>query len=252
VRGPLLQRRWPTHRHLCPAEAGFWGAFLVPGLGAEHSDGLEGSDARLVAAFVWHAEGPTEAIRYCVCAACCPSTGPPRGATSAHVDAGAATRPAGSSGHGRDSGAEAYVSRRDPDWLFWATCVEAVLANDKPISLGTAAAAPAAGLAVELAPTTSGLSLQQNSLVLAPPHFVARLPGDPRQGGAAEADFGRLRARLKAPGVAPALPPAFPLHRYRRSVLLSYLAASRGCGVGVGALRCVAGLSGQPDFPPAQ
>jgi len=80
-----------THDHLCPAEPGFWGVFLI-----SCNDGVQARDVlpkrEVIAAYIQQAFGPKAAVRYCACHSC--------------------------SWNVRQEGAAAYVSRRDRSWQF--------------------------------------------------------------------------------------------------------------------------------------
>jgi len=103
--------------HLCPSEAGFWAVFLLPGPGA---DGSRGSSAELVPAWVGHCAGDTESVRQ-----------------SSFVPSGpgcnAMLHPPGrpDASDSRLACVYKYVSRRDTDWVFWATeAIEAATSTE--------------------------------------------------------------------------------------------------------------------------
>lgn len=79
------------HDHLCPAESGFWAAFLISSNDeAQARDGLP--KQKVIAAYIQQASGPKAAVRYCACHSC--------------------------SWNVLQGGAVAYVSRRDRSWQF--------------------------------------------------------------------------------------------------------------------------------------
>merc|ERR1719454_367213 len=93
--------------HLVPAQAGFWAAFLVPKTDSDRQRGL----SELIAAWVGHSWGEVESIRH-----------------SAFIKDGlgcnAMLQPAGSAKAQADvrlSCEHRYVSRRDTEWVMWAS-----------------------------------------------------------------------------------------------------------------------------------
>jgi len=218
------------HQHLCPAQAGFWAAFLVPAPGA---DGGGGPTMELIAVRVWRCIGPLEGVRRCSCSSC------------SEID-----RPANS----HTASAHEYVSRRDTDWMFLASVVsEGSSAETQWVAKNAASNAPPCTALVPtpgnpsmkgadseatpqgwpaMSPPAVGSSFSASSapslprrqgllLGLAPPHFVCQLPGQPGACSQATAMMKSLRSLLAEKAVASSLPQAYPLRRYSRRVLLA-------------------------------
>jgi len=85
-----------------------------------------------------------------------------------------------------------YLSRRDGDWVFLGTTLAEGQANGKGVP---------------------------RHFALAPPHFVCLLDRDP---AVSKMVVPQLRAFLAEPQVAKSLPPAYPLNRYSRRVMLRF------------------------------
>merc|ERR1712032_226794 len=85
-----------------------------------------------------------------------------------------------------------YLSRRDADWVFLGHTLPEGHANGKGVP---------------------------RHFALAPPHFVCLLDRDP---AISKLVVPRLRMFLAEPQVAKSLPPAYPLNRYSRRVLLRF------------------------------
>jgi len=207
----------PPHQYLCPAEAGFWGAFLVPDMNGggdceEAAENCRGAH-RLVAAFVWHAEGPEDAVRLCVCPSCCPTSNGSMTAASMSHGQGIAL-PEATSPNACVSGVagrapQEYVSRRDSEWTFWAWPLQTPgflepvdVPERRPLPVGLLDRSPPV-------------------LTLSPPHLVARLLGDPRRDERTCMEFAMFQHILASPGAALSLPPVYPTSRYSRRVLLN-------------------------------
>jgi hypothetical protein len=185
----------PPHQHMCPTQAGFWAAFLIPGPGADMniSGGATlGTPVELIAAQVEYCNGPSESIRRCSCTVCC-----------------------------GDEKAHEYVSRRDTDWFFLAT-VPAGPSSAAPTE-ERACGQPEVNLNGEgQCGVPSAAEAGSRTLAFSPLHFVCLLDGDPCASPSAAGALQQLHSLLAERQVAASLPPAYPLHRYtRRTLLLS-------------------------------
>lgn len=185
------------HSHLVPAQAGYWAAFLLPKTDdAEVPKALltqRPETSKVVAAWVGHAAGDPESVRHSVFVKDglgCNSMLEPAGCPAARADPRLALE-------------HRYVSRRDTDWVLWATVAnEASVDNEN--SVPSMAPSAAAG----------------RHLALAPPHFICMLEGDPASSPEAQATLQRLHELHAELPVATSLPPAYPLHRYSKRLLL--------------------------------
>jgi len=177
-------------KHLVPVRAGFWAAFLLP---RPEADGAKGLPAEVVAAWIGHSWGEAESVRHSAFikeGLGCNAMLQPPGCPAALADARLACE-------------HRYVSRRDTEWVLWAeTANEAAIASD-----------------AEENPVSSSAAVHRH-LALAPPHFVCLLEGDPAHSQEAKEELLQLQAIVAEPPVAASLPPAYPLHRYSRKLLL--------------------------------
>lgn len=171
------------HRHLCPIEAGFWGAFLVPGPSAEGESGA-GQPSQLIHAYVYRVAGPADEVRQCVCPRCCWSGG---AGHEVSCEPPMAKRP------------QEYVSRRDGEWLFWAISPRSAQKEE-------------GGEARHC--------LVWKRYVFSPTHLVTTLSGNPLTDPGVASEFLKLCSLISPPAVSKALPPAYPTLRYSRRVLL--------------------------------
>mmetsp|Transcript_75954 Transcript_75954/g.217519 ORF Transcript_75954/g.217519 Transcript_75954/m.217519 type:complete len:827 (-) Transcript_75954:88-2568(-) len=187
-----------THQHMCPAAPGFWAAFLIPTRSeAEGAARPAGNDAEVVAAYVWKCSGPLESVRQCVCNLCCE----PR--ASSVAPAGAEVAKLG------EDGGQAFLSRRETDWLLWARISR------------RAASARALGHGGDAGRGVSGADGRwEQPMGLSPPHFVTLLPGDPASSLVAATALRRLQDLLAEPEIAASLPAPYPLYRFSRRAMM--------------------------------
>eukprot|EP00441_Pelagodinium_beii_P036160 CAMPEP_0197635512 /NCGR_PEP_ID=MMETSP1338-20131121/11306_1 /TAXON_ID=43686 ORGANISM="Pelagodinium beii, Strain RCC1491" /NCGR_SAMPLE_ID=MMETSP1338 /ASSEMBLY_ACC=CAM_ASM_000754 /LENGTH=702 /DNA_ID=CAMNT_0043207579 /DNA_START=20 /DNA_END=2128 /DNA_ORIENTATION=- len=187
--------RVEPRNHLCPAKAGFWAAFYVPGEkgdleGQSRTSSPQGSPrsapGNLVAGWVSSCSGQPENVRL-----------------------GFYARAQDSSGCVSKSGcAEGiamerceFISRKDCD------CVMVVEVASKESDPAEAS--------------------RPRRMALFPQHFVCLLDGDPSKCPSAEQSLRELQDLLASPSVANGLPPPYPLKRYSRRVLLNALQERR-------------------------
>jgi len=180
--------RADPRQHLCPANAGFWAAFLIPGGDVGFSSASSSSSspsgsprssapASLVAGWVRECVGQREQMR-----------------CGYYVDAGRDGCPEGSVAHCHE-----FISRRDSDWVMLVD----VVSKDESSCLDCSTA--------------------RKNMALYPQHFVCILDGNPSTSVSAEKTIGRLQELLSSPVIAANLPAPYPLHRYSRRVLLNTL-----------------------------
>jgi hypothetical protein len=187
------------HNHLVPAEAGFWAIFLTP---RPDADGARG--AQLVAAYVDQCIGDAESIRHSAFV----KDGP--GCNAMLQPAGDRSRVAADVCLDCE---HRYVSRRDTDWVMLAR-----LAREADV--------PEADTESE---SSSSTTPAFQRLALFPPHFVCLLQDDPSHSQEAHATLLRLRALFAEAPVAASLPPAYPMHRYSRKLMLKLCPTGRQC-----------------------
>jgi len=218
----------PPHRHLCPAEAGFWGVFLVPSTDsdADADPGVSAPPCMLLVAFVYSIIGPTDGVRQCVCPSCCHAASRPAGGCSKMLDLNEIC-----SGVGRCPAKTArktpqeYLSRRDSDWMFWVSHVRSALKDrecgDRSVPQG-------------------------RPFVVSPTHLVTTLPADPVVDAHAASELSRLCSLVSPLDVAQALPPAYPRLRYSRRLLLAVGCPGLACPLRVSEVAAEGVASSEP------